>query len=83
MRPKRRPAWPNWRRRGDGKNSAVLIARWIVSLLLVAAVLCFAMYLGTGQVRFRSWGLRIVKFTLVVALGFFAVLILERMAMVL
>ena len=61
----------------------MLIFRWIVLLLLVAGVLCFAMFIGTGQVRYRSWGVRIVKWTLVAALGFFAVLILERMAMVL
>jgi hypothetical protein len=41
------------------------------------------MFIGTGQVRYRSWGIRIVKWTLVAGLGFFAVLILERMAMVL
>lgn len=61
----------------------MLIFRWIVLLLLVAGLLCFAMFVGTGQARYRSWGLRIVKWTLVAALGFFAVLILERMAMVL
>jgi hypothetical protein len=61
----------------------VLIFRWIVLLLAVAAVLNFAMFIGTGQVRYRSWGIRIVKWTLVAGLGFFAVLILERMAMVL
>ncbi len=60
----------------------MLIFRWIVLLLLVASVLNFAMFIGTGQVRYRSWGIRIVKWTLVAALGFFAVLILERMAMV-
>ena len=61
----------------------MLIFRWIVLLLLVAGVLSFAMYVGTGQVRYRAWGVRIIKWTLVAALGFFAVLILERMAMVL
>jgi hypothetical protein len=61
----------------------VLIFRWIILLLLVAGALNFAMFIGTGQVRYRSWGLRIVKWTLVAGLGFFAVLILERMAMVL
>jgi hypothetical protein len=61
----------------------VLIFRWIVLLLLVAGALNFAMFIGTGQVRYRSWGVRIVKWTVVAALGFFAVLILERMAMIL
>jgi hypothetical protein len=61
----------------------MLIFRWIVLLLLVAGVLCFAMYIGTGQVRWRQIGIRIVKWTIVAGLGFFAVLLLERMAMIL
>ena len=61
----------------------MLIFRWIVLLLLVAGLLCFAMYVGTGQVRWRMMGLRVVKWTVIAGLGFFAVLILERMAMIL
>jgi hypothetical protein len=41
--------------------------------------MCFAMYLGTGRPRFRVLGIRIVKWTVVAGLGFFAVLILERL----
>jgi hypothetical protein len=87
MRRRRRWAWPNWRQPGDhsanAQNRAVLIFRWIVLLLLVAAALNFAMFIGTGQLRYRLWGIRIVKWTVIAALVFFAVLILERMAMVL
>jgi hypothetical protein len=61
----------------------MLIFRWIVLLLLVAGLLCFAMYVGTGQAKWRQLGIRIVKWTVIAALGFFAVLMLERMAMVL
>jgi hypothetical protein len=61
----------------------MLIFRWIVLLLLVAGLLCFAMYIGTGQAKWRQLGIRIVKWTVIAALGFFAVLMLERMAMVL
>ena len=61
----------------------MLIFRWLVLLLLVAGLLCFAMYVGTGQARWRMLGLRVVKWTVIAALGFFAVLILERMAMIL
>ncbi|MFT3956929.1 MAG: hypothetical protein QM722_21865 [Piscinibacter sp.] len=61
----------------------MLIFRWIVLLLLVAGLLCFAMYIGTGQSKWRQLGIRIVKWTVIAALGFFAVLLLERMAMVL
>lgn len=59
----------------------MLVFRWIILLLLVAGLLCFAMYIGTGQARWRQLGLAIVKWTVVAALGFFAVLILERMAL--
>lgn len=61
----------------------MLIARVIFGLLLVAAVLCFAMYAGTGQPRWRHLGWVIVKWTLVAGLGFFAVLVLERLAVML
>jgi hypothetical protein len=57
----------------------MIIVRWIVLLLLLAGVMCFAMYVGTGQMRWRIIGLRILRVTVVVALGFFGVLILERL----
>jgi hypothetical protein len=59
----------------------MLIFRWIVLLLLVGGLVCFAMYVGTGQQRFRVLGIRIIKWTVIAGLGFFAVLILERLAM--
>mgnify|MGYP003560919214 FL=1 len=49
----------------------------------MAGLLCFAMYIGTGQPKWRFMGIRIVKWTVIAGLGFFAVLLLERMAMVL
>ena len=58
----------------------MLVFRWIILLLLVAGLVCFAMYVGTGQKRYRVFGIRIVKWTLIAGLGFFAVLILERLA---
>ena len=61
----------------------MLIFRWIVLLLMVGGLLCFAMYIGTGNQRWRDLGVRIVKWAVVAGLGFFAVLILERMAMLL
>ena len=39
-------------------------------------------YVGTGQQRFRVIGIRIIQWTVIAALGFFAVLILERLAMI-
>jgi len=76
---------PNWRRHGeiDARRDPMLIARALFGLLFVAAILCFAMYAGTGQRRWMLLGWRIVKWTLVAGLGFFAVLILERLALML
>ncbi len=54
--------------------------RALVFLLLVGSLLCFAMYVGTGQPHWRAVGLRILKWTLIAAMGFFAVLILERIS---
>jgi len=59
----------------------MLIFRWVVLLLLVAGALSLAMYVGTGEARWRNLGIRIVKWTVIAALGFFAVLVIERMAM--
>ncbi|MCW5636818.1 MAG: hypothetical protein KIT17_26045 [Rubrivivax sp.] len=54
--------------------------RLVFGLLLVASLLCFAMYIGTSQVVWRRRGIVVLKWTLIAALGFFAVLILERVA---
>jgi hypothetical protein len=61
----------------------MMIARLVFGLLLLAGLLCFAMYIGTSQVVWRRRGLVIVKWTLLAAFGFFAVLILERLALML
>lgn len=58
----------------------MLAFRLVFGLLLVAGILCFAMYVGTGQLVWRRRGVLIIKWTVVAALGFFAVLILERLA---
>ena len=61
----------------------MLVFRLVFGLLLLAGLLCFAMYVGTGQVTWRRRGIVIVKWTLVAAFGFFGVLILERLALML
>ncbi len=61
----------------------MMVFRVVFALLMAAAVVCFAMYAGTGQARWRQRGWRLVKWTLAAALGFFAVLILERLALAL
>ncbi len=59
----------------------MLIARWLFGLLLVAGLVSFAMYIATGEQRYRRIGILLVKWTVIAGLGFFAVLILERLAM--
>jgi hypothetical protein len=61
----------------------MVIFRLVFGLLLVGGLLCFAMYIGTSQVVWRRRGIVIVKWTLIAACGFFAVLVLERLALML
>ena len=58
----------------------MLVFRLVFGLLLVAGLLCFAAYVATGQPIWRQRGIVIVKWTVIAALGFFAVLVLERLA---
>ena len=46
-------------------------------LLMTSAVL-FAVHVGTGQKRYKVWGWKVLKWTLLAAFCFFAVLIAER-----
>ena len=61
----------------------MLIFRLAVGLLLFSGVVCFALYLGTRPVVWRKRGLVIIKWTVLAGLAFFAVLILERLALLL
>ncbi len=56
----------------------MLIFRWAIILLLLVAGVSFAFYAGTGQMKYRRFGWIVLKWTLLAALGFFAVLIAER-----
>ncbi|MDE2094504.1 MAG: hypothetical protein KGL99_04150 [Burkholderiales bacterium] len=58
----------------------MLLARFVVLVLLGAGLVCFTLYATTGRQRYRELGVRIVKWTVIAGLGFFAVLIAERMA---
>jgi hypothetical protein len=57
----------------------MLLFRWLLILLMLVAGACFALFAITGQARFKRYGLLILKWTLVSAFGFFAVLTLERL----
>jgi hypothetical protein len=61
----------------------MLIFRLVFGVLLLSSVLCFAMYVGTRQVVWRQRGVLVLKWTLIAAAGFFGVLVLERLALVL
>jgi hypothetical protein len=58
----------------------MVIFRLVFGLLLLAGILCFAMYVASGRPVWRSRGMVIVKWTVLAGLGFFAVIILERLA---
>ena len=58
----------------------MLLFRWLILLLLLGAVVSFIFFAATGPPRFKRFGLVILKWTLIAAFGFFAVLILERVA---
>jgi hypothetical protein len=56
----------------------MLILRWLVLLPLLGAIVCFGFFAATGEARYKRLGLVILKWTTIAALGFFAVLIVER-----
>lgn len=57
----------------------MLIFRLVFGLLLVAGLLCFAAYIGTGNPLWRQRGVVLVKWTVLAGLGAMAVLLLERL----
>ncbi len=57
----------------------MMIFRLIFGLLLVSGLLCFAAYIAAGNAVWRQRGIVIVKWAVIAGLGFFAVLILERL----
>ena len=57
----------------------MLIFRWVVMLLLLAAAVSVGFFAATGQARYKRLGLVIAKWTLIAAAMFFVVLILERL----
>jgi hypothetical protein len=57
----------------------MLMFRWAIMLLLLGAVASFIFYVATGQVKYRSLGIKVIKWTVLAAIGFFGVLVLERL----
>jgi hypothetical protein len=71
------------KRRLPGKHRAaerapMLLFRILLLLMLVGAGVCFAFFITTNNLRFRRWGMQLLKYTLLTALVFFGVLILSR-----
>ncbi|PXW96947.1 hypothetical protein C7444_10544 [Sphaerotilus hippei] len=60
----------------------MLVFRWLVLLLLVGAAVTLAVYVGTRDRRWLRLTLLIAKWTVIAGLGFFGVLLLERLVMV-
>jgi hypothetical protein len=58
----------------------MLLFRWLILLLLLGSAVSFAFFAATGQERYKRYGLLTLKWTLISAFGFFAVLVLERIA---
>ena len=59
----------------------MLIFRWLLFLCLIASALSFAFYLGTGKLHYRRWGFVVLKWTILAALAFFAVLAVSQFSM--
>ena len=57
----------------------MILLRAVVLLMLGLGVACFAVYAVTGSLQYRRVGVRLVKWTVVAGLLFFAVLIAERL----
>lgn len=53
--------------------------RIVFGLLLLACLVCFALGLIHRQPRWHRLGVALLKWTLIAAFGFFAVLIAERL----
>ncbi|WP_310740134.1 hypothetical protein [Aquincola tertiaricarbonis] len=51
----------------------------LIGLLALASVVCFVLYATSRDPRWRQRGWLIMKWTLIASLGFFAVLIAERL----
>ncbi len=56
----------------------MLLFRWLILICLLVAGVCFAFYATTGQPRYKRVGWVVLRWTILAALGFFAVLIAER-----
>ena len=61
----------------------MLVLRLVFGLLLAAGLVSFAIYVATGNPAWRKRGIVIVKWTVSAGLGAAALLVLERLALML
>lgn len=61
----------------------MLVLRLVFGLLLAAGLVSFAIYVATGNPVWRRRGIVIIKWTLIAGLGAAAVIVLERLALLL
>jgi hypothetical protein len=61
----------------------MLILRLVFGLLLASGLIAFAIYVATGNPVWRRRGLVIVKWTVIAGLGAAAIIVLERLAVLL
>lgn len=57
----------------------MLMFRFAMMFLLLGVVVSMVFYVATGQVKYRNLGFKLVKWGVLAALGFFGVLVLERL----
>lgn len=53
--------------------------RAVFLILLLGVIFCFGRFIYTGDVRYKRYGLVTLKWILIVAFGFFGVLILQKL----
>jgi len=58
----------------------MLLFRWLLMALLLGAAVSFAFYAGTGQARYKRFGLVVLKWTFIATAFFFAVVLIGRLA---
>ena len=58
----------------------MLLFRWLAMALLLTAAVSFAFYAGTGHARYKRFGLMVLKWTIIAAVFFFAVMFIGRLA---
>ena len=61
----------------------MLVLRLVFGLLLAAGLVSFAIYVATGDPAWRRRGIVVIKWTVIAGLGAAAVIVLERLAVML